>query len=315
MSHPSENPKKRQKTQKTKTFDWKLTLATPQTFKTLLAIVEPTVSNVPFQVCMGTRDGEGAPFTGLRMDAMNTSKVCMVKAAYECAVTVSSTLRNELFCVDTFMLRNLLRDVAAAHEIEMIRYTDSPTVTINTHDKTDTTNLSVSTIQLMDVDCNIVDLDMFSLDFSYVVEIELDRLKHVCRMVNSIRSSTIEFRMDEPETQPAHERHHRCSITADGEGASICKMHHTITEAQNEAGIEHMSVVQASHASVDDDDDLLNKYQGVFPILYMNGVLKSMDRQTIQLYLGEELPLVMHYGLGNDMSYIKIILAPREGDK
>ena len=37
-----------------------------------------------------------------------------------------------------------------------------------------------------------------------------------------------------------------------------------------------------------------------------------MDRQSIQLYFGADLPLVMSYGLGGDSSYIKIILAVRE---
>jgi hypothetical protein len=264
---------------------------------------------------METNEGDGAPFTGLRMDAMNSSKVCMVKAAYECDVAVSTTLRNELFCVDTDMLRNLLRDVQASHEIEMIRYTDSPTVTIHTHDKSDPLNWSISTIQLMDVDFNVLDLDMFSLTFKYVVEIELDRLKHVCRMVNSIRSSTIEFRVDEPEEQKEGEKHHVFSILAEGEGAAIKKVHHSSTVGGE--GLDHIMVVQDTQATLDetDIDNSVPKFRGMFPIVYMNGVLKSMDRQTIQLYLGEDLPLVMHYGLGNDMSYIKIILAPREGDK
>lgn len=298
------------KRQKTRTYDWKLTLPTPQTFKTLLAIVEPTVSNVPFQVCMDTNEGDGAPFTGLRMDAMNSSKVCMVKAAYECNVDVSTTLRNEMFCVDTDMLRNLLRDVQASHEIEMIRYTDDAKLTINTHDKTDPANWSISTIQLMDVDFNMLDLDMFDITFKYVVEIELDRLKHVCRMVNSIRSSTIEFRVEEPEPKQG-EHHHFFSITAEGEGATIQKVHHSSTIPEGD--VEHITVAHDTQVSVDavDPDDLTEKFRGVFPIIYMNGVLKSMDRQTIQLYLGEDLPLVMHYGLGNDMSYIKIVLARR----
>lgn len=297
------------KRQKTRTFDWKLTLPTPQTFKTLLNIVEPTVSNVPFQVCKGIQEGTGAPFTGLRMDCMNSSRVCMVKAAYECGVTVSTELRNELFCVDTDMLRNLLRDVQASHEIEMIRYTDSPTVTINTHDRADPTNWSISTIQLMDVDFNSMDLDMGDITFNYVVEIELDRLKHVCRVVNSIRSSTIEFRVDEPKQKGAAS--HFFSIIAEGEGASIRKVHH-VSSVPTE-GIEHITVVQNSQVKMDevDTEDLESKFKAVFPIVYMNGVLKSMDRQTIQLYLGKDLPLVMHYGLGNDMSYIKIILARR----
>jgi hypothetical protein len=298
------------KRQKTQTYDWKLTLSTPQTFKTLLAIVEPTVANVPFQVCMDTSEEGGAPFTGLRLDAMNSSKVCMVKAAYECDVQVSDTLRNEMFCVDTDMLRNLLRDVQASHEIEMIRYTNDASVTINTHDMSDPTNWSVSTIQLMDVDFNTIDLDMNDITFKYVVEMELDRLKHVCRMVNSIRSTLIEFRVDETEAP----RHHFFSITADGEGATIRKVHQSSAVADGD--VQHITVVHDTQVACEavDTQDLLPKFHGRFPIIYMNGVLKSMDRQSIQLFLGQDLPLVMSYGLGSESSYIKILLAPRDDE-
>ncbi len=70
-------------------------------------------------------------------------------------------------------------------------------------------------------------------------------------------------------------------------------------------------VHQHPYQAAVDTEDLESKFKAAFPIVYMNGMLKSMDRQTIQLYLGKDLPLVMHYGLGNDMSYIKIILARR----
>lgn len=300
------------KRQKVTTYDWKITLSTPQTFKTLLAIVEPTVTNVPFKVCMDLSEGPGAPFNGLRLDAMNSSNVCMVKAAYECDVAVSTVLMNEMFCVDTAMLRNLLRDVQASHEVELIRHTGSDSVTIRTHDQNDPTNWSISTIQLMDVEFANFNLDMFDITFKYVVEIELERLKHVCRMVNSIRSGTIEFRVYEPEVSDGH---HYFSVMANGEGATIQKVHRS--SAVMHDGLEHIMVVNDSQVSVDavDVDDLTEKYKGLFSIAYMNGVLKSMDRQTIQLYLGQDRPLVMHYGLGNDLSYIKIILAARESDQ
>lgn len=302
---------KRHKTQAP--YDWKVTLTTPQTFKTLLAIVEPTVANVPFRVCKDTREGNGAPFTGLRMDAMNSSHVCMVKAAYECTVEVSTTLRNELFCVDTDMLRNLLRDVQASHEVELTRFRDSASVTINTHDRTDPANRSISTIQLMDVDFEAADLDMPNLTFSYVVEIELERLKHVCRMVNSIRSNTIELVVDEAVSASDDKRNLFFTIAAQGEGATIRKVHHSTSVPVG--GLHHIAVIHGTEADNADSDDLTEKFKGIFPIVYMNGVLKSMDRQTIQLYLGASIPLVMHYGLGNDMSYIKIILAHRDSDQ
>lgn len=67
----------------------------------------------------------------------------------------------------------------------------------------------------------------------------------------------------------------------------------------DEEKIPHMRVVTNQESDLNyDDSPLVQKYKGVFPIVYLNGVLKSMDRQSIQLYFGADLPLVMSYGLG-----------------
>jgi len=40
-----------------------------------------------------------------------------------------------------------------------------------------------------------------------------------------------------------------------------------------------------------------------------------MDRQTVQLFMSKQLPLVVRYGLGNDFSHVQVILAPRVRDE
>lgn len=289
-----------------KTFDWRVSISTPQTFKTLLAIVQPTVAHVPFQVCANET------FTGLRMDAMNSSRVCMVKTAYECRVETSTVLRNETFCVETDTFMTLMRDVQASHVVELIRYTDSSELTIQTYERADSNNWSISTIQMVDDDADFNELDMWSLTFNYMVEIELDRLKEVCRIIHAIRGNVIELRVEEPVVQASEEHHHYFTISAENEGASTRKIHHSSTVP--DGGPDVIKVVRGNQVLGNDEDDrgeLVERFIGTYPAMYLNGVLKSMDRQTVQLFLSPDLPLVLHYGLGNDNSYIKIILAPR----
>jgi hypothetical protein len=316
-STPTTQEPKRRRILK-KPFDWRVTIPTPQTFKTLLAIVHPTVAHVPFQVCMdNTETTPGASFTGLRMDAMNNSHVCMVKTAYECQVETSSTLRNKSFCVETDTFMTLLRDVQASHVVELIRYTDSVELTIQTYDRADGNNWSISTIQMVDEDADFNELDMWSLTFNYVVEIELERLKEVCRIIHAIRGNVIEFKVEEPESQTSTqtgERHHYFTIAAENEGASTRKIHHSSTIS--EEGPDAIKVVRGNQVAGDEEETgpMVERYCGTFPAMYLNGVLKSMDRQSVQLYLSPGLPLVLHYGLGGDTSYIKIILAARLTD-
>jgi hypothetical protein len=309
MSQPESN--KRRKVEQT--FDWKLVLPTPQTFKTLLNIVEPTVSNVTFQVCKEEGSSEdGKPFSGIRIDAINSSKVCLIKVAYECDVTFSSELRNQWFCIDITLLKKLLKKVHASDVIELTRYTDGVDVEVRIYDRDDRNNWSVSTIQLVEDPSQCSNFDMVNMTFNHVVEIDLDRLKETCDLVDKIGSNVIEFCIEEPEEQPENAHHNFFMVQAKGEGCTTQKVHHTVS-ISDDANIPHMRVVTNQGSDLNyDDSPMVQKYRGVFPIVYLNGVLKSMDRQSIQLYFGTDLPLVMSYGLGGDSSYIKIILAVRE---
>jgi len=300
---------KRQHTD-TPEFDWKLTLSTPQTFKTLLSIVEPTVTNVPFQVCMEDEEGDGAGFTGLRMDAMNSSKVCMVKTAYRCQVEVSTVLRNPSFCVKTDLLKSMLRDVDASHVVEIIRYSGSDKLAILGY-SANSNDMSDSELCMLHDDTDIHLLDMFNLTFNYVIEIELDRLKKVCHIASSINSSVVEFSVGTPLGK---ESDHYFTIRAEGEGCTVSKVYHG--QASCPEGTEQRLSVGSSDRTRDQvgRHELVSQFKGAFPTVYLSGVLKSMERQTIQLYMSPGMPLVLHYGLGDEMSYIKIVLAPRVSD-
>ena len=300
-----QDPKRRRLS---KTYDWRVIISTPQTFKTLLAIVHPTIAHVPFKVCLNDAD----TFTGLRMDAINNSRVCMIKTAYECQVLTSTTLRNETFCVETDTFMTLLRDVQASHVVELLRYTDSAELTIRTHENTDTNNWSISTIQMVEEDTEFNMLDMRSLTFNYVVEIELERLKEVCRIIHAIRGNAIQFMVEEPSGQISGggvENHHYFTISAENDGVSTRKIHHS--SAISDTGPDAIKVVRGNQVDDEDKGELVVRYNNTFPAVYLNGVLKSMDRQTVQLYLGAGLPLVMHYSLGGDSSYVKFVLAAR----
>ena len=293
-----------------KSYDWRVIISTPQTFKTMLAVVHPTISHVPFKVCVNDPD----TFTGLRMDAINNSRVCMIKTAYECEVVVpeSQALRNATFCVETDTFMTLLRDVQAAQVVELLRCTDSAELTIRTFENADTNNWSISTLQMVDEETEFNMLDMRSLTFNYIEEIELERLKEVCRIIHAIRGNAIQFTVEEPTEQSSVagvEKHHYFTISAENDGVSTCKIHHSTTVA--DTGPDAIKVVRHNQVSDEDKGELTVRYNNAFPAVYLNGVLKSMDRQTVQLYLGTGLPLVMHYSLGGDSSYIKFVLAAR----
>ena len=296
-----------------KSFDWKLVLSTPQTFKTMLNTVHPTVENVTFQVCMEEQgDSEGKSFSGLRIDAINSSKVCLIKVAYECDVTVTSELRNEWCNIDLALLKKLLKRVQPSNVIQLTMYTDAASVEIKINDKDDANNWSVSTIQLLEESTKGSEYDMINMTFNHVVEMDLEKLKQTCDLIDKIGSTEIEFCIEEPEPEPGTDHHQFFTISAQGEGASTKKIHHTKRTSSNSQPEEIQVVTESNESPEYNETTLVRRYSGSFPNVYMNGILKSMERQTVQLFFAEGMPLVLSCGLGNDLSYLKVILALKD---
>ena len=54
---------------------------------------------------------------------------------------------------------------------------------------------------------------------------------------------------------------------------------------------------------------------GQFSASYLNLFLKSMERQIITMKLSQDRPLLVHYPLGADKSYICFVLAPKTAEE
>lgn len=294
-----------------KQVEWKVVLDTPHTFKTLLGIMVPIVSHVTFHI------RKDDTFTGLRMEAINNSRVCAVKIAYECQLEVDVEEEdNQCFCVDTAMFKKLLTGAHASSVVDLVKYVGDDWLTIN---NSDGHSCVKSQIQLVESETNLNDTDVRDIQFNHVVEMPSEELKAVCNMIHNIDASFVEFRVRQPflQTADAVAQNYIFSIHGDGEGATTCKMYNGSVSDGNTAKAtiqidtncgkgEELSEESMEAAASD-------KCRGVFPLTYISTVLKNIDRLNVQLFFSTGLPMVMQYGLGGELSYIKIIIAPREG--
>jgi len=315
MSSDLQKQSKRCKRDK-RNYDWWITLSTPQTFKSLLNIINGIVSPAPFQVCVNeewdmTSPPEDIRFTGIRIDAVNASKACMVKAAYECKVETPGQLENPRFCLEIDTLITLLRDVQGSHVVELIKYSDLGAITIRTYNHDDRSNWSVSTVQMIE-DMDSQPRDLRKLTFDYVIEMQLDRIKEVCRMVHAIKACKMTFTVKEPKIQAGIEKEHLFSISAENEGVSICKLHRSTSVC--ESGPDVIRIVrndaESDFSEEEEGDNYEVKFSESFACMYLHGVFKNMDGKSIQMHFQNHLPLVIHYSLGNDLSYLRVVLAP-----
>ena len=299
------------KTKVTKAFDWKVTIATPQTFKILLTIMTRVLSQCPFQVLKNDK------FTGLRVDSMDSSMVCMIKASFECQVETNVDLTSESFCIVTDMLCILLKDVQPGHILELTRFSDSPDLCLSAFDKEDDSNRFTFYLSILEDDNRAERLRMEDITYKYMVEIDLARLKGLCKIAQEINASHLNFKIDEALIADGGRRHLFFTIGAAGEGASMEKIHHSVTAAEEEGDektIEFAIRAIALEKTADFlelQENVQGRYDEVFSTTYLNLVLKSMERSSVNLYMSAGLPLVIKYSLGNDSSCVQIVLAPR----
>lgn len=297
---------KRQRT--TRNIDWKITILTPQTFKTFLVIIYRVLSQCPFQLF------KSDSFTGLRVDSMDSSMVCMIKASYECEIEANIDITGESFAVITDTFSTLLKDVHPGHILTLTRYSDSSELTVNSYAHDDESNRSTCTLAIIDEESPAEQLRMQDITYNYMVEMDLAKLKGYCKMAQEIDSSHMEFKIDEPVVQNPDQRELYFTIGAFSEVATFHKVHYSATQREAGGGeLFYIKSVARNHG--DAEDELEQKYCEIFSTTYLNLVLKSMDKQTVQLFMSKSLPLVIKYSLGNDQSHIQVILAPRLRDE
>lgn len=278
--------------------DWAVTLASPHIFRSILQFLEKTVEHVTFHVCVGD------DFTGLRMDAINGSKVCMVKIAYESEIACDDPSVARWFCTRTATLKVLLKTVKPDSVVTLSRKSSGDVLVVEIRENTN--GVATSRVPLIESDNQLGIIDMDSIQFSRVIDIKSEVLKDACKVLTSIEASFVDFKILETEGSSP-----KCFFSISGEGTMA-------TTERTYQGILCESMVNiASEGAEDEDgedgeDEGVETYAGRFPQLYVSNVLSSFDRSNIQLFLQEGMPLVMQYNLGGENNYIKIVVAPSE---
>ena len=316
------------KTYKGRVFDWKITILTPQTFKTFLVIIYRVLTQCPFQLFKSER------FTGLRVDSMDASMVCMIKASYECEIETNVDLTRESFAVVTDTFSTLLKDVQPGNILTLTRYEGAAELTVTSYAREHENNRSLCTLSILNQESNAEHLRMQDITYRYMVEMDLAKLKSYCKMAQDINSSYMEFRIEEPAGGGGDgDDSLYFTIGAASEVATFQKVHHSSTTTPPTGATRRLDADDGGDSAVTeilffitrptdaaaaaDDADalpLVLKYKEIFSTSYLNNVLKNMDRQTVQLYMSAALPLVVKYSLGNDQSHIQVVLAPRIKD-
>ena len=327
MAPVTSRPSKRIRTESE--FEWRVCITSSATFRTFINVLKEILINCNFYL------EKSSTFTGIYVDSVDPSLVCMVKSRFECKIQTCqadagdgafesysaetvSRINEESFCVPMESLKTLLKD--AGDMLEITRYRDTaPDVIIHSYDRNDKLNSTTSRLGNID-DCG-APIPMDSIGSAQMVEIELQDLKSLVKMARELKATHMRFLIEHPagagDADSTEIMHNLFTISIETENATLERSFHSMTQREVSVSDGGRETIRALSTTTQTSErsplfhDATIKFDEVFSTMYLDLILKSMVDRGVKLFMAPDMPLIVEYSLGSDMSYLKVILAPK----
>jgi len=293
---------------KTEEIDWKITFDQTQGIRTLVDVVGNILTRVNFRLMYDAR--KDCHF--LCIDSIDPQHVCMIQARLTCEKVVN-LVGDETFCVDTSILNTLLKNVPSHYSLDLIKKKSSADIYMRTYESLSNSHETHYILSTLVDDSETMQLT--DIEYKYVIEIDLGTLRQIVKMSQALRASHVEFSVKEPETSNRGVSRTTFSIASRGDATQEHRFNSATVTENNES---QTTVIRAATDSTGPEEVcgeiMEKKYSDSFSTQYLNYFLKSMERQIITMKLSQDKPLILHYPLGADRSYICFVLAPKTSD-
>jgi hypothetical protein len=290
-----------------------VTFESTSALRTLLDVLSSIFTRgVEFKVC---RKAGGGPEDGqLKIEAIDSSHVCIVRAAIECKVVRLE--RDYCFTIDTSTMNACIKSVHAHYAMDIFTHENSSDVTLKLYEalsKTHVCNFRINTL----VNSGLVVPDIKELFFTYILEFDATCLRSCVRNCKETHASDVAFKIAMP---PKHVRaqtdgntHLVVSVSAQGTTVFQERVFHSIVDTRRGTSASSLMIVTDHDEDVPvSESDIQEHYSGRFSIHYLALFLKSIERHTVTMRLEKNQPLVLSYPLGGgEDSYIVLVLAPK----
>jgi hypothetical protein len=275
--------------------EFEVTISNPHSFKALCEVVSNVLINVHFQLV------KEESFEGVRVDTVDPTMACMVKAKFACTVWLDT--KTPSFCVRMKTLLMLFRHISAHHVLTLVKYADSPDLVLKVYHRFEASTSMEFVINTLEQEYTRP--RMMDIASQYTVEIALTQCKTIFKMSKDIKASNTQFEIYENDAEETFFR-----IVAEGEEATVRYSFQSSTKSQESAtGQKIYALQQRSHAEV---GQMTRRYRENFSTEFLNLFLKSMEKQALHLTLVPDGPLIIRYHLGADHSNVHFVLAARD---
>lgn len=289
--------------------EYKITFDQTQGLRTLVDVVGNILTRVNFRI---NHDVKNDVFF-LCIDSIDPQHVCMIQARLTCE-KVWGLKGGETFCVDTAILNTLLKNVPAHYSLDLVKQKSSADMCMRTYESLSNSHETHYVLSTLVDDSETMTLS--DMRYKYTIEMDLGTLRQIVKMSQQLRATHVDFSVREPSKVGNGVSRTTFSIASHGDASQEHRFNSaTVTEPGSE---NQTCVIRAATDSTGPEtvegELMETKYKDSFSTQYLNYFLKSMERQIITMRLSQDKPLIVHYPLGAERSYICFVLAPKTSD-
>jgi hypothetical protein len=287
--------------------EWKITFDQTQGLRTLVDVVCNILTRVNFRVAY---DEKRESFF-LCIDSIDPQHVCMIQARLMCEKTeyIDMNKKDIDFCVDSNIFNLILKSIPSHYSLDLEKLEGSADLKLNAYETLSNSHSTEYILPTLVDDSETMQLT--DMNYNYTIEIDLGMLRQIVKMSMQLRAQQLIFVVKEPPTKTNGVLRTTFTITSQGD-ATQSHHFHSSTVAENDKDETYVIRAATDATAPDEVVNTNTVYKDAFSAQYLNFFLKSMERQIITMKLSQDKPLIVHYPLGADKSYICFVLAPKQ---
>ncbi len=291
--------------------EWRITFDQTQGVRTLIDVVGGILQRINLRV----KYDERRKVHFLCIDSIDPSHICMIQARLLCEKTHNLT-EDVSFCVEEKIFNLIMKHIPNHYSVDFEKRRDSADIHVRGYETLSNSHQTHFEMRTLVDDGEIMHLN--DIEYKHQIEMDLSLLRQIVKMSKSLNSEQLEFIVKKPKNDE-NERILRTVFTIASRGDAVqSHKFYSATVAENPRDKEGPCIIRAATDSTgpecEDEADMAVVYSDAFANEYLSNFLKNMERQIITMKLSQDKPLIVHYPLGADKSYICFVLAPKTAD-
>ena len=289
------------------------------TFRALVNIAASVLSKALVKIVFSSKSG----FQGIMIKGQGKNNISMLVGQLDCTVRKGPAAKGKYHTVilplKEFNATLKSKPIKEFVEIEQKQGTERIVMrTYNPSRPYDCSTDSFATLAEMDDLPSLQDLKT-----DYYVELEYQAFNNIIKTCQVSSCNTFRLKLEEPIQSVSNQTHHFLTVQSREQMVSHDRTFHSTTCDRNNDTQVIMMESEADTANNVMPDATYNRihlmkrrelYSDLFNTSAVHEFLKPMDKHRIMLFLGSDMPLIIHYPLGNEKSFVRFVVAPSQED-